>query len=157
MANFTIVMTTESLQLMPYQDGYRAQIIGIWERAVRATHKFLLPGDFDFFRNVVQGIDFNTLQVILIANGETVAGFIAVDNHKVEMLFIDPSSFGLGLGSRLLRHAIVRLRARSVDVNAQNTAAVSFYEQAGFRTVNRSETDGSGKPYPMLQMELQQL
>ena len=41
-----------------------------------------------------------------------------------------------------------------VDVNEQNEQAIGFYQHYGFKTISRSELDGTGKPYPILHMEL---
>jgi len=40
------------------------------------------------------------------------------------------------------------------DANEDNPAAVKFYLHIGFVQTGRSETDGLGKPYPLLHMEL---
>lgn len=39
-----------------------------------------------------------------------------------------------------------------VDVNEQNPDAVRFYEAVGFEVFGRSETDGGGRPFPLLHM-----
>lgn len=54
----------------------------------------------------------------------------------------------------LLLHAINNLHITKVGVNEQNEQAVKFYERFGFKTISRSETDGMGKPYPILHIEL---
>ena len=70
------------------------------------------------------------------------------------MLFVDPAFRGMGLGRHLVEYAIDRLHVTRVDVNEQNEQAAGFYARLGFRYVSRSETDGSGKPYPILHLEL---
>lgn len=44
--------------------------------------------------------------------------------------------------------------ANCVDVNEQNEQAVGFYKRMGFTINGRTDTDGLGKPYPILQMKL---
>lgn len=41
-----------------------------------------------------------------------------------------------------------------VDVNEQNDKALGFYLRMGFRIIGRNETDGMGKPYPILHLQL---
>ena len=41
-----------------------------------------------------------------------------------------------------------------VDVNEQNDKALGFYLRMGFRIIGRDETDGMGKPYPILHLQL---
>jgi len=43
-----------------------------------------------------------------------------------------------------------------VDVNEQNDQALGFYKGNGFKVISRSEMDSSGKPYPILHLELQE-
>jgi putative acetyltransferase len=70
------------------------------------------------------------------------------------MLFLAPESRGRGLGKLLTNFAIATLGARKVDVNEQNPDAVGFYEHMGFTVARRSPVDGTGKPFPLLHMEL---
>ena len=70
------------------------------------------------------------------------------------MLFINPAARGKGIGKSLLIYAIRHLCTRKVAVNEQNQQAVGFYEHLGFQVVSRSALDSTGKPYPILHMEL---
>ncbi|MER7245925.1 hypothetical protein [Kribbella sp. NPDC000426] len=56
-------------------------------------------------------------------------------------------------GSLLLEHAFAHFAATSVDVNEQNPQAIGFYQRHGFAQVSRSETDSTGKPYPILHLK----
>jgi putative acetyltransferase len=81
-----------------------------------------------------------------------VAGFVGVAYGKIEMLFIDPLWRGQGIGRSLLLYAVNTLKATDLDCNEQNEQALGFYLHLGFEVVGRSETDGMGKPYPLLHM-----
>jgi putative acetyltransferase len=70
------------------------------------------------------------------------------------MLFIHPNYRGKKIGKLLLDFAIAKFAVTKVDVNEQNEQAVGFYLSSGFKIISRSETDSSGKPYPILHMEL---
>lgn len=70
------------------------------------------------------------------------------------MLFIDPYLRGQGIAKMLLQFAIDHLNVTNVDVNEQNIQAVGFYKHFGFKVISRSELDGTGKPYPILHMQL---
>ena len=72
----------------------------------------------------------------------------------LEMLFVDEAARGKGIGSALVRHAIGALGVREVNVNEQNPQAVGFYEQMGFESYRRTETDDQGDPFPILYMRL---
>jgi putative acetyltransferase len=69
------------------------------------------------------------------------------------MLFIHPAYRGKGVGRALLVYAVDTLGILRVDVNEQNEQAVDFYKYFGFKVVGRTELDGMGKPYPILNLE----
>ena len=73
---------------------------------------------------------------------------------KIEMLFLHPQARGTGIGKQLLQYAVTQLGCTLVDVNEQNEQAVGFYKHYGFTVIDRTEKDGLGMPYPLLQMEL---
>ncbi|KAF9119149.1 hypothetical protein BGX30_004055, partial [Mortierella sp. GBA39] len=82
-------------------------------------------------------------------------GFIGLDGSMVEMLFVDPDRHGQGIGTGLLRYAEQLKGGRlRVDVNEQNDGAYAFYQRYGFVRTGRSELDGSGRPFPLLHLEL---
>ena len=131
------------------------EIVALWESSVRATHAFLREEDIAYFKPLIleKYLDAVTLRCVLDSSG-SIIGFIGVSENKIEMLFVSPSCFGQGVGTLLLRHAVADLGATMVDVNEQNLRAVAFYQGHGFVTTGRSATDGTGKPYPLLHMQL---
>lgn len=136
-------------------------LTALWEASVRATHGFLAPGDISFFREMVrrEALPGVNLYVIRETGGGAgkyggFAAFAGTAGDMLEMLFAAPEARGKGLGRRLVEHAVQHSGVRRVDVNEQNTAARGFYERLGFRVAGRDATDPSGKPYPILHMEL---
>ena len=41
-----------------------------------------------------------------------------------------------------------------MDVNEQNDVAIAFYERMGFKQIGHSELDATGRPFPIVHMEL---
>lgn len=80
---------------------------------------------------------------------------MGINERKVEMLFIDATARGKGYGSKLLNYGIENLNVDELAVNEQNPQAVGFYEHMGFKTVERSELDDQGNPYPILRMKIE--
>ena len=79
---------------------------------------------------------------------------MGVSEGTLEMMFLVPAAIGKGIGKMLIKHAIENLKITRVDVNEQNEKALRFYEHFGFKIISRSELDGTGKPYPILHMQL---
>ena len=131
------------------------ELLGVWERSVRATHLFLSDGEVRSIREYVPQALFGAAH-LLVAEDEAgaPAAFMGVEDGTLEMLFIDPEERGKGLGRRLLRLGIESYGVRRLAVNEQNPQAAGFYEHMGFEVFARSETDEQGNPYPILYMRL---
>ncbi|RFZ92077.1 acetyltransferase [Mucilaginibacter conchicola] len=129
-------------------------LLELWEASVRATHHFLSEKDIEFYRPLVATF-LPMLDVYCVANDGHINGFIAIGEEMVQALFIHPDTRGQGIGKKLMDHAVKNLNITKVDVNEQNQQALGFYECLGFKVTGRSELDGAGKPYPILNMELE--
>lgn len=136
-----------------FTDTDFSTIVDIWERSVLATHHFLLPEDFEFYKNTVPSY-FPQAECIYVYDVDnSIHGFLGVSGGEIDMLFVDSSYLGTGVGKQLLTYAIDVLNLGRVDVNEQNVNAFEFYKHFGFAVINRSDIDGFGKPYPILHLQ----
>lgn len=135
----------------------RAEIVErcveLWEASVRATHDFLVEEDIEFYRPFVRE-NCEKLPLLFHYEGDEIVAFLGYDMTSIEMLFVDPDYRGKGIGRDLIEWAIEDVHAETVAVNEQNGQAVSFYARMGFEVERRTETDGCGKPYPILYLRL---
>ena len=106
---------------------------------------------------MLQGFDFQLLEVFCLQYQSKIIGFIAIHEKKIEMLFMDPDFIGQGLGKKLVLWAVSEHEVTKVDVNEQNRKAVIFYEKMGFEVAERTDHDDMGKPYPILKMKLKNI
>lgn len=131
------------------------RVFEVWESSVRATHVFLTEADIQFLIPLVrEGLAHFSPMYCLRNEAGNVIAFLGVAGSKIEMLFVHPNHRGIGAGKTLTMFAIQVLGANLVDVNEQNDQAVGFYQHLGFRQFSRSALDSSGKPFPILHMEL---
>ena len=100
-------------------------LILIWEDAVRKTHSFLKEENIAKLRPLVK-LAIKNMQTLLIAKEKSgnIMGFIAIENKKIEMLFVKPEFFKIGVGKALLLFAVKNYDAIWVDVNEQNVKAL---------------------------------
>lgn len=142
--------TIDTIQKLEYPE-----VVEVWEASVRATHDFLKEEDIQYFKPLILNTYLDAVELRCIRNEQqNIIGFLGVAEQNVEMLFIHPDYRGKSIGKSLLTYAIEQMNATKVDVNEQNEQAVGFYQYFGFHVINRSELDASGKPYPILHMEL---
>lgn len=134
------------------EDGERA--VEIWASAVDATHHFLSAEDRLAIGDEVAGFLPHVPMTLAIGTDDRAVGFLIVDGESIEALFIDAAWHGKGIGKALVEHATGTLGARRVEVNEQNAGAHAFYRRMGFIETDRTDTDGQGRPYPLIVMEL---
>lgn len=149
----------KAVRVLPAAPEMFDRLTEIWEAAVRATHTFLPEEDIVFFRTRMRSVYLPQVGRLEVACDDSgVLAFMGITPPegetpaRVEMLFVDPACRGMGIGTALLRHAEAQFGALDLDVNEQNPGAVGFYMKFGFVVIGRSETDGQGKPYPLLLM-----
>ncbi|UOR02451.1 GNAT family N-acetyltransferase [Leucobacter allii] len=134
------------------EDSDYSTFAEIWRRAVDATHDFLTIGDRNAIEARLCTDYFPSVTLSAAEVGGRTVGFCGTLDGSLEMLFVDPSHHGNGVGTALLRHAIRNDHVTRVDVNEQNTPALRFYEYHGFEIVRRSPSDEAGRPYPLLHL-----
>ncbi|MBK2402759.1 MULTISPECIES: GNAT family N-acetyltransferase [unclassified Erysipelothrix] len=129
------------------------RLVDVWEQSVRDTHDFITEAMIDAMRPEVHTAFASMDAVVVYEDHHMISGFMGVLNQKVEMLFLDASARGHGVGSRLIHYAISEFSVNRVDVNEQNYQARGFYEHLGFEVYDRSECDDAGRPFPILHMK----
>ena len=130
-------------------------VVEVWEASVRATHHFLKEADINYFKPLILNTYLAAVELRCFRDEHRkILGFIGVSGGNLEMLFIHPEHRGKSIGKTLLEYAINSLNVNQVDVNEQNEQAVGFYKHCGFEIIGRSELDATGKPYPILHMEI---
>ncbi|PEE37779.1 GNAT family N-acetyltransferase [Bacillus pseudomycoides] len=130
-----------------------ATILNIWEESVLATHHFLTDTDREEIKKEIPSY-FQHINIQLWYKKEDLIGFSAVNKQHLEMLFLKPNKTGKGYGKAIIYSLIKDFDIKTVDVNKDNKSATKFYINNGFFIVSETETDSSGRPYPILQLKL---
>ena len=131
------------------------RLLKVWEASVRATHHFLSDAEVKRIKGYVPQALGGVEHLVVVEQKPGVpVGFLGVDGHRLEMLFLSPEVRGQGLGRELLRYGIAHYSVEEVTVNEQNPQAVGFYEHMGFAAYKRTDRDEEGGPYPLLYMKL---
>ena len=133
------------------QDVPRA--VEIWRKAVDATHGFLSAQDRAEIDAIVAECFLPNAELWLATDGcDHPVGFLVMDDKAIDALFVDPAFHGQGFGTELLNHALKLSPNATVEASEQADNALPFYLARGFRIVGRSETDGDGRPYPLIHL-----
>ncbi len=127
-------------------------LTALWEASVCATHHFLREADIENLKPYVTEGLAGIRHLYVAADTDAPTAFIGIQDEKIEMLFVSPQHLRKGIGKRLVDMAVRNHGAVFVDVNEQNPDARAFYENLGFVESGRTETDGQGNPFPIIEM-----
>ncbi len=136
-------------------DATLDELLSVWEKSVRSSHHFLKEEDIEYFRPLVRNQYFHAVRLFVTRNAQRrIAAFMGLSDNMLEMLFVLPDEQGKGHGKALVEYAIEKCGIRKVDVNEGNDQAYRFYLHMGYRVIARDDLDATGKPFPILHMEL---
>lgn len=128
-------------------------ILKLWEKSVFATHDFVKFEDWQEIKKEIPSY-LPHLDVRIWYIDDLMIGFSSINNHQLEMLFLNPDEIGKGYGAKILITLINDFKVETVDVNKDNEQAKRFYLKHGFMVVSEDETDSAGRPYPILHLKL---
>lgn len=131
-----------------------ADLTNLWQDAVMKTHDFLIAYEvLEIGKSIPHFI--NKAEHLLLAksNFDQIAGFMAINEKKADMLFVAAKEQGKGTGTSLMKYAIKKYGINEVTVNEQNKMAKKFYEKMGFAEYARTDYDEEGRPFPLLYMK----
>lgn len=130
------------------------RLVTVWESAVKATHLFLSEEEIKNIKTYVPQALKEVENLIVAENENNIpVAFMGICERKIEMLFVENSERGKGIGSALIKYSIENFNADEVAVNEQNPQAKGFYERMGFEVYKRSELNEQGNNYPILYMK----
>ena len=128
------------------------ELTALWRQSVTQTHTFLTNKDIDEIENYVPQALKEVEHLVVAQNNGDYLGFMGIEKHRLEMLFLAPQYIGKGVGRKLIEYGIEQYQINEVTVNEQNPNAIGFYEHLGFKTYKRTEFDEQGRPFPLLYM-----
>jgi len=125
------------LQILPFVPDHDLEAtVALWERSrwdsqpwleVRMGH--LHEDNLRHFRDVVSAEN----EVWLAWEAGVVVGLLAMDEGKIDQLYVEPGRQGRGIGSALLQRARERWRGGlTLHTHQRNERARAFYESRGF-------------------------
>ena len=133
--------------------GLLEELTALWRQSVAQTHTFLTGKDIDEIENYMPQALKEVEHLVVAQNNGDYLGFMGIEKHRLEMLFLLPQYIGQGVGRKLIEFGIEKYQINEVTVNEQNPKAIGFYEHLGFKTYKRTETDEQGRPFPLLYMK----
>ena len=110
----------------------------IWLTASCEAHNFVDAAYWREHQAAMRDYYLPASRVRIAEKNGLAAGFSAMHENRLEALFVSPPFWSQGVGSALLREILASFGAVSLSVYAENTRALNFYINHGFRLTGRS-------------------
>ena len=98
--------------------------------------------------------DLKRSKKFVACEGETVVGFVGVDEDYLAWLYVDPSHYGKGIGRELLRIGIREIGEGAWTIVLDgNKSAIKLYESEGFQETSRFNGENNGYPVTCIKLK----
>ena len=145
-------MTRRAVALRRYRAEDNQALSDIWLRASARAHSFFTREQLAEQQKRVSEVYLPNAETWVASEGADLLGFIGLIDDFIGGLFVDPQHQGHGVGRTLVTHAMALKGSLTLEVYARNPGARTFYEQLGFREIDRRPTDDNGLPFALIRM-----
>ncbi|TLG10317.1 GNAT family N-acetyltransferase [Nocardia cyriacigeorgica] len=134
-----------SVTIRPYRPEDEATVVSLWSRASRIAHPFIEgEGTGERERKLREIYLVQADNWVAEVPSRGVVGLLGILGSEIGGLFVDPDAQKLGIGRRLVEHALRRHGTVTLDVFEQNSSARAFYARLGFREIRRHPEEDTG-------------
>ena len=128
-----------NVSIRPFQDEDESAVVGVWHRSGQASYRFLplwqtltLDRADKIFREVIR----IQCKIWVGTLDEQVIAYLAMKGSYIDRMFVDPSQWRKGWGTRLVAFAkSLSPNGLELHTHQENGLARKFYEKHGFNAV----------------------
>ncbi|WP_353143310.1 GNAT family N-acetyltransferase [Paracoccus sp. (in: a-proteobacteria)] len=141
-------MENQNLVIRPFDVATDIEkLSSIWFEASLKAHPFIGEPRLLEQRRLIERKYLPKAESWVACDGGEAIGFISLLGNFIGGIFIAPDRQGMGVGRKLIAHALDRKGELSLEVYTANEQAVRFYTSLGFREVSRRDVDDFGYPF----------
>ncbi|WP_280213225.1 GNAT family N-acetyltransferase [Nocardia cyriacigeorgica] len=131
--------------IRPYRPEDEDTVVSLWSRASRIAHPFIEgEGTGERERKLREIYLVHADNWVAEAPPHGVVGLLGMLGSEIGGLFVDPEVQKLGIGRRLVEHALHLHGKVTLDVFELNSSARAFYAHLGFREIGRHPEEDTG-------------
>lgn len=131
-----------------FQPNDLDQVMEIWLEGNLNAHPFVdrkyWINNFEMIRDALQ-----QSEIIVIEDKSQIIGFVGMQNTYLAGIFVKNKFCRHGVGSKLLNAIKRKYDSFTLEVYAENQAAVSFYNKQGLKIVRKQSDEMGNKEYLM--------
>lgn len=137
MNNVTAENTRRNIR--EFQDADEDEVVRVWHRSGSAAYTYL-PTWKEFTLEMAQYVFHNMIRekcaIWVGTQDEQIVAYLAMNGSYIDRLYVDPSEWGKGWGSRFILLA-KQLSPDGLELHTHqaNRVARSFYERHGFKAI----------------------
>ncbi len=128
-----------------YTDNDVDAVVTVWRKASAIAHPFLTNAFIEAETENVRNVYPKYADIWVQTVDQKVVGFIALLDHEVGAIFLDPDFHGQGLGAKLMTFATTLRGQLTVDVFRDNVIGRAFYDAYGFKKTGEYLHEPSGQ------------
>ena len=147
-------MDNEDVIIRPFAAPDTLALSEIWLEASLLAHPFIGEARLREQRRLIEERYLPNAETWVAVAGSRCAGFISLLDTFIGGLFVSPQQQGLGIGRRLVAHALALKGELSLEVYTGNMQAMGFYAALGFEEISRRPTDDEGYPFENARLRL---
>ncbi|KIQ01133.1 acetyltransferase [Agrobacterium tumefaciens] len=148
-------MKNHNVVIRPYTpDSDLRKLSRIWLDASRLAHPFIGEQRLQMQRVLIEDQYLPDAETWVACIDNLPCGFISLLDTFVGGIFVSPDRQGLGIGRRLIAHALNRKGELELEVYTDNRQAMAFYIRLGFQELSRRSRDDEGYPFENARLRL---
>ncbi|MBW9067111.1 GNAT family N-acetyltransferase [Agrobacterium pusense] len=147
-------MKFEDVIIRPFEASDTVKLSNIWLEASLRAHPFIGERRLMEQKALIEEQYLPGAQTwVATLNGQA-AGFISLLDTFIGGLFVSPGHQGLGIGRKLVSHALNLKGELSLEAYTENVQAMGFYRSLGFQELSRRAIDDEGYPFENARLRL---
>ncbi|SCX34135.1 GNAT family N-acetyltransferase [Agrobacterium rosae] len=148
-------MKNHNVVIRPYTpDSDLRKLSRIWLDASRLAHPFIGEQRLQMQRVLIEDQYLPDAETWVACIDNLPCGFISLLDTFVGGIFVSPDRQGLGIGRRLIAHALNRKGELELEVYTDNRQAMAFYIRLGFQELSRRSRDDEGYAFENARLRL---
>lgn len=134
--------------IRPYLPEDADALVKIWLDASLIAHAFVPAAYWYSKQEDMRTLYLPSSRTWVYVNNTTQEpeGFVSMTGHHLAAIFVTPGKQRKGIGKALIDQVKAIYQEITLNVYAENTASVRFYEQQGFVVADKGTEEGTGRP-----------
>ncbi|RHR79859.1 N-acetyltransferase [Odoribacter sp. AF15-53] len=132
--------------IRPYKPQDEESVLHIWLEASTIGHAFIPRSYWESKIDNMREIYLPQSETYIYTDTTTgkISGFISLVGDYLAAIFVAPSCQRRGIGQALMAHAKKLKNELVLNVYTENTQAILFYKQQGFKIVDEQTDEATG-------------